>query len=639
METLAYLPFEIIDQVNSHLSHKDRYELVNINQTFHKVFIRFLFQRITITTYKQYKQLVHLFTSTRYTHLPLGRCVHHLSVLLDQLTEQELRQLQQLCPAIQSIHIDWRIWNYLTFADQHKAETALSIPPRNYLPRSALSPFVTEYIAYYGSCKLSSLTLDFYNTIYIDGRDILSYTPHLRALTLMGISERNNITFEFIETIHQLCPFLENLVLEGYRAEIEDFTLVMQPFNSIIPFRRMKSFQLQCQYGAERYQDWLPYFSLKYPNLVSLHLYHAGAGKDIIEPCPPGMYRRFINSCPRLTDIRWHQISPDLEFFQELDTMKHQHLKQLDICDTIASPSLLMTVLFESQNNILCNVTSLTFGPTPRGITPNFLIECIAKACPRLKELGLREPHCNLKTPFKIDIILNECRNLVKLELDHIALRASFECIRAKDRLDYNSHPLQQLIMRHCSSFDGVFEHISPRCPDLSHLSLFAYTQRDRRYKVQIHLPYQRLRTVELHGLRTESYDVERRIRFFSIRQHDRTHWHFMSQFDECHQHEMVKARYGYYHDTYRGMETAKEWVSLNDSEVRLLQSFLEKPIPWSEVEIKKQTYLDVMEHSNLVAQWDPKDIYDAGYVDLVCKSIDHLFFWHARMLLLNSIF
>ncbi|KAI7904979.1 uncharacterized protein BX663DRAFT_501252 [Cokeromyces recurvatus] len=637
MNSFVYFPFEIIDQINSYLSDKDRYELVNINRTFHKVFTRLLYQRITITTYQQYKQLVTLFTSTQYTSLPLGRCVHHLKVLLDQLSEEELRTIQRLCPALRSIHIDWRIWNYLGFVYQNKLTTSSSLITRNYLPRSLLPPFTTEFIAHYGASTLSSLTLDLHNTIHIDGRDILSYTPHLRNLTLMGINQYDNITFEFVESIHQSCPLLEDLTLEGDRSEIDDFSLIWRrgsPDASSAIYPRMKSFKLQCQYGAERYQDWLPYFSLKYPNLLSLHFYHSGTGKDIIEPCPPEIYRDFIKSCPRLMDIRWHQISPDFEFFHELDKAKHQRLKVLDLCDTIPMPSLLLTLLFESRNHIFCHLTAFTFGPLPRDTTPHELIESIANACPQLKELGLREPHCNLKTPFKIDIILSHCRNLVKLELDHIALRVSFNnnnnnnsrlLTTTTTTTAFYHHPLQSLIMHHCSSFDGVFEYISPRCPNLNYLSLFAYTQRDRRYKVQIHLPHQRLKKIELHALRTESYDEERRIRFFSIHQRPSLKWYFMNEFDISNQQEMVETRYGYRHDHYRHMELAKEWVTLNTSEVEFLQSLLSKPIPWSEVERRKRAYLDVMEHSNLVAQWDPKDIYDAGYVDLVCDSIDQL--------------
>lgn len=612
MSSIPYLPFEIIEHVNSYLSHQDRYELLHLNTSFYQKFIILLYRTITIKSPNQLKQLLHIFNETENTQLPLGKCVHQLDIFLDELSEYELRAIQSSCPFVQSIHIDWRIWNYLSFIEE-SPNTRLS---RNYHSRRSFSSVATRFLSNYGACKLSSITLDLYSMNQIDAKSLLCYTPNLRNLTLMGINQHHNITIQYVESIHEQCPFLESITLEGYRAEAENFIHMIQPTH-VNSLPRMKSFQLKCQYGADRYQDWLPYLGRKYPNLISLNFHHLGTGKDIIEPCSVELYRQFIENCPRLTFIRWNNTAPDFRFFQELDKSQHKKLKRLEVYDNVTVPALLTSALFESPHQILSNLTHLTFGPIPRGVMPNKLVQSIAIACPRLKHLCLREPHCNLNSPFKIDSILEYCRKLESLELHNIALRVSFD--RRRQEPIWNNHPLKSLVMRHCSSFDGVFDYISPRCPYLDELTLFAYTQRDRRYKVQIHMPFQRFRKVQLHGLRTETFDLDRRIRFFSIGQQQQATWFFMNKFVLKDQ-EVIGRGYN-----YRGMEIAQDMSQLKNAEVYLLRTFLEKPMSWSSLEAHKQEYLK-WNNVSMVEDWHPKDIYDAGYVDLICASVDQIF-------------
>jgi hypothetical protein len=616
MISIPYLPFEIIEHINDYLMQRERYELMQLNRTFYQVFIRFLYRNITIESKDQYKQLVNIFKETQYTNMPLGQCVHQLDILLDELSENELIHIQQLCLFVQSIHIDWRIWNYLGYCLEEPLYT-----PRNYHPRRNLPAFATKFLSNYGSCRLSSLTLDLYNINRVNSLDILCYTPRLRSLTLLGLNQPDsNININVIESIHQACPFLEQISLEGYRADALGFigTMAIMSSNTTIkPLRRMKSFKLQSQYGTDRYQDWLPYLGQKYPNLLSLDFHHSGSSKNIVESCPVELYRQFITRCPKLTYICWNNTVPDFRFFQELDKAQNHQLKRLEVYDNIAVSTLLTSALFDSQYHMLSHVTQLVFGPMPRDTSPQVLIQSIAEACPLLSHLKLCEPHCNLATPFRIDTILDHCQRLVSLELDHVALRVSFD--RRQIMRKQTKHPLQSLTMRHCSSFDGVFDHVSSTCPHLDQLSLFACTQRDRRYKVRIHMPHQKFRKVQLHGLRTETFDVERRIRFFSIVQQQKTAWYYMNQFQVPGQ-DLASRNYAYHF-----LEMAVQFATLSKSEVAQLCSLLEKPMPWSFVELCKQAYLAI-QNSGVVPDWEPKDIYDAGYVDLVCQSIDQLY-------------
>lgn len=556
MASVHHLPFEIIEQVNHYLIYKDRYQLVQVSQTFYRVFIVLLYRSITIKTTEQFKQLVDVFEETEKSILPLGKYTQTLKILLNQLEQIELEKIQQLCPFVQSIHVDWRIWNYLG--------------------SPGLPKFTRKFLSVYGSCKLSCLTLDLYNIENADIKALLCYTPNLKNLTIMGIHQDTTISIDLLESIHASCIYLENISLDGYKAE------ATYNSNHILPLHSIKSFKLKCQFGADKYQDWLPYIGTKYPKLLSFYFNHSGSGKDIIESCSVQVYSQFIKNCPLLNHIGWHNIEPDYRYFQQLDQAKSQRLKRLEIYDTIAAPWLLTTCLFDSCHSILINVSHLTFGPVPRGMTSHELIESINKACPQLLHLSLREPQCNLSNPFRINNILQHCQRLTCLELDHVVLRVSF------DRNEIQHHPLKRFIMRHCSSFDGVFNYMSPRCPDLEELSLFAHTQKDRRYKVQIHMPYQRFKTIQLHGLRTESYDAERLIRFFSVQDQQEKNWYFMKQYQ-----------------ILCDMEMAKELEKLNCLETRFLDSKLEKP---------------PMEDTD----WN--DIYGAGYVDFICRSVRKLY-------------
>jgi hypothetical protein len=598
---MIVLPFEIIQLVNDYLQHDDRYQLIQVNHTFYQLFIQLLYRAITIKSNQQWKQLIHLFEQQQDCYL--GQYVHQLVILLDQLEQYELQQIQSLCPFVQSVHIDWRIWNYLS--------TPNTSATRNYLPRSFLSPFAIEFISNYGACKLSSLTLDVYHIEHVEITQVLCYTPHLRNLTLMGMNREITINIDLIETIHQACPYLETLSLEGYTMEAS-----YTRHHKIQPTKRLKSFKIQSQYGADRYQQWFPYLGAKYPHLATLEFHHLGDSKDIIEPCSTRIYTQFIRQCPKLKSICWNNSVPDFRFFQEASQLG-MTFNRLELYDSIAIPSLFTTVLFDSCLSTLVNVTRFTFGPVPRGMMPHEFIVLISKACPQLKHLHLCEPQCNLTLPFKIDSILDHCKKLTSLTLDRIALRVSFGLTTISDL-----HPLKKLTMRHCSSFDGVFDHISPRCPSLEELNLFAYTQRDRRYKVQIHLPHQKLKKISLHGLRTESFDLERRIRFFSIQQLGiEEQWYFLKKYgldDESRSSTML--------------EVSHELQALNVSEIRILHALLDHPMSWSDVEHYKREYL-VHHVSHVVKDWHPKDIYDAGYVDIQCQSVDMMYINKKKLL------
>ncbi|KAI8967376.1 hypothetical protein BDF20DRAFT_917616 [Mycotypha africana] len=714
---LLQAPFEIIEIVNSYLTIQDRTELVRVSKDFQSIFTQLLYRFITITTYKQLQQLLYLFqqseeyhynNSRNHQHRPLGHCVYQLSILLDALTEHELNQVKHFCPCLQTIHIDWRIWNYLAYRIEEPNSTV-----RNYFPRREWPSTVVDFISYYGSCRLSSLTLDIHRMHgksrlsmskeeiirTTGGRNILCNTPYLRHLTLMGLNQYVNVSFEFIESIHRLCPLLETLAIDAYQAEalsdystttdntvngeednFNDFNNLPRLFNLMTtcttPSPHMRSFHLKSQYGADRYYEWLPFLALKYPNLQSLDFHHAGTSKDMIAPfCPISIYQHFLSSCPHIRSMKWNNAAPDFRFFHELNKLKYSGLSQLEIYDQVALPDLFYRALFDCQYiNILEHITELTLGPLPtknvnhqqheadnnseRAIrssskvwsSPDDLIKAIGEACPKLLHLELREPHCNISMPFKIDTILNHCPRLKSLSLNRIALRLSTPppsmsaeasgSVLLHPSLPFampvlNDHPLRKLVMHHCSSFDGVFTHISYRCRDLKELELFAFTQRDRRYKVQIHMPYQSFTNVQLHGLRTETFDLERRIRFFSIsdatqQQQQTANWYYMKEFHLCDQ-QTTCGRNTYHYRCC--LETANQFNALTGSEVCFLRQLLARPMAWEEVELMKREFLERQCSNSTIAYWQPKDIYDAGYVDFVCSKVDRLVINKKRIL------
>lgn len=580
------LPFEIIEQTNRYLTQEDRYNLVLTGQAFYQLFTRLLYRSITIETHKQWARLISNFENSHQL-LPLGHYVHSLSILLDKLPETELRRIQNLCPFVQSIHIDWRIWNYQSFVEENKVSDMNSY---NYQPRK-LTNFAYQFMTHYGPCKLSSLVLDVSHMTSINPANILSYTPHLKSLQLVGINQEITFNCPFIERLHELCPNLELLHLDGCLAEADTHNL--QSF-SIQPSNRMKSFHLKAEFGADHFQDWLPYIALKYPQLEYLEFHHSGESKDMIELGTPELYCQFFQRCPQLAHFAWHNAAPDFQFLKEIN----RPIQTLSILDTLPLSSLLTSSLFNTNNQHMQSVSRLEIGPLPRDITPNDLIHSIGHACPHLKHLALREMRCNLSQPFKIDVILNHCPALLTLSLVRIALRVSFPPSYT------NEHPLQVLEMQHCSSFDGMFEHVSICCPQLRELQLFAVTQRDRRYKVQIHLPRQQLRKIKLHGLRTETFDEHRRIRFFCINTKGVVKWYYMDKYS-----------------VENDMEVNEKMILLNETEVSLLHVFMRCKTNHDKMECIKQhlrSYPD-----SIAKNWYILD--EAGYVDIHCDSVRNL--------------
>ncbi|CAO3629927.1 unnamed protein product [Cunninghamella echinulata] len=119
---------------------------------------------------------------------------------------------------------------------------------------------------------------------------IPDFLPYLSHLTYLSLANSNHITLEYIEYIHQQCPALQTLCLQGMdvthlplfnnnnndqgQGQDQDHHSSFYNMIPIQPATSLLSIELEFVNGGyEYYPYWLIYFSKKYPNLNTFKMY------------------------------------------------------------------------------------------------------------------------------------------------------------------------------------------------------------------------------------------------------------------------------------------------------------------------------------------------------------------------------
>ncbi|KAI8050131.1 uncharacterized protein B0P05DRAFT_563203 [Gilbertella persicaria] len=522
------LPLEIIELISTNTTVHDLLDIILVSKVWYHYFYRFLYKSVCIDSQEKSHRILSAFDKQ---HLP-GHLVRSLSLSHAEINGQ---QVIDTFP-----HIDTLVASAL------KLDTLLF---RHY--------------------QLKHLVLD---TREQDIPCILKHCPSLKRLELLHFDQQ--VTMNYLETIHQHCPQLTELSLQCLDADPQPTSLFDDMHDTKLVSCGLQSFSICTKSGASKWSFWLLYFAFKYPYLKHLSFKQQGNSIPSLVS-DPVILDLFTQNCRHLKSIAWHSIVVRHDQAAKLYGPQLTHIQVFE--SFVGSHSILQI------RKMAQLITSLTIGQLKTAET----IQLIGTQCPSLSQLEIQQT----KGRLVIQDLLVYCKRLLVLKIKCTHITASSLDIPAYS-------PLKQVVLQACSFEQGVFESISGSCQALKHVELLACFQSDRRDKVELVLNQQRLHTLKIQALRTRQYYPGCRIRFFSINKD----WFYMEKFDV----------------SPKGIEKAVQFDRLDAQEQ-------EKLLPFVTTKMLKAWDIEHIKQQALFSMEDPENVYYSGIVSIQCLSIQHL--------------
>ncbi|KAI8987515.1 hypothetical protein BDF20DRAFT_850680 [Mycotypha africana] len=362
---------------------------------------------------------------------------------------------------------------------------------RSLLRQNSLLPFL-----FLAGNTLTHLTIEgSYN--YTDDVCELDFNPHR------------------LELLHRFCKHLKYIkfTMINFSATSTDVQAMISVIrgettdeDKFAPVTHMKSLYLSSLHLKD--PIWLPYLALKYPHLVTMHIYfslnafesYINGHSYVLEPgkCLDAFSHMACELGPSLksltlTDVQASHFDGEDFFYHlsetgiQLDSLQLRY--QSDFFNTPqklrARHALTADILWavvDGQANSIQSLDVDIWVNASRHFED--FIQPISM-CTHLKELRLASDEYGRYnfTPYPIDVILDACQGLTTLRLARTAIVVN-DKHSAKCR-----HPLRKFdVAISCISQD-LFDYISKRCPRLNELVLDTDTWMPKELEMNINMP------------------------------------------------------------------------------------------------------------------------------------------------------
>ncbi|KAG0168078.1 hypothetical protein DFQ28_005365 [Apophysomyces sp. BC1034] len=508
--TLSSLPIELVDIIGTYLAHEDHYTCVIVSREWYILFRRLLYQSVTVKNRNQFHWFYKKVDQESNSPRPIGNCVKDLNIYCNKLTMEEITRIPMLCPYVDSLDVDWTIW-------QHFAQGHDSLPAQELV-----HPIMTTLLS---SWKLARLTLDCFRLSYaIDIAAVLSCVPNLHSLSFRNL--RYDFYLHDIEKIHACCPLLESLHIRCYALityPARQFT--DNPIHSESA-RRMKRLFIQFNDNRAVTAGWYEYVARKYPNIEELHF--ETPDKYGIGPMDYGDNARFeafdmlARNCHRLRTVRMTRFNIENRFFKVFDDADSR-LEQIS-CKLSAHTNNLQAgrLEFETIRQFRHSLTSLSIVWSTYN---NPLLGLLSKlgGFQVLTELTLNLylGRYHSDDACMIDSVFEHCTGLRTFVLEQGIL--SFR--KAGQDGDTTVHGLTSLTLKWVYFDEDALVYVSKRCPQLNRLAMFGCFPRraSNQTIVQINMPHQTFSTIDVSYLKLgpawNRHARESPIKLFSLTQ------------------------------------------------------------------------------------------------------------------------
>lgn len=486
MSTFARdLPLELFDKICHYLTNKQKVTCQTVCQSWRNAFAASQYSNVQIHGRKQ----LQLFLLSLLTN---GRYIKALTIQVIYLTSEEVLNLPTLCPNIVTLKL-----NIVELAD-----TINNPLFSRWKHLKRLDQNLTQYHL------LSNL---YHLSIYLHIQSLNSIIPLLsvsNCLKVLSI-QSGNLSLDELETIHTVCPKLQELYLINIQMD-HRFAGTLSS-----PALHMQALEAKDVQGLDQ---WLLYFASKYPNLKHISLWHKHSVYHPISTLPLEaleiQWRDLAQigySCRSLESVSLLNIPVNSWFFEALDRSKTR-LDRICFGDmTHHTLNTLISLVHSDQQP-----THLTLWGWSSLCIPEIMEETmnlVSQCSSRLESFEFSMEFSGiLYAPLSLEIVFATFGQLSQLSLEYVQLIST----------PTHKTILKRLLLKESAFFNHLFDNLSSLCPcltdiELESCSLIDGTQGD----VRIHMPHHKLQLLDINRTRPFSTRFHRsfmkEIKFFQV--------------------------------------------------------------------------------------------------------------------------
>ncbi|KAL7326491.1 hypothetical protein PS15p_208826 [Mucor circinelloides] len=511
--SLPVLPNEIFHQVSIRLTHQDRKRCMHVCQSWLHRFQPIVLQHVLISSRRQFKQFIAKLAETANSKQPLGLLIRRLVVRSHVgISNKEFHLLPIYCPYLEYFDFNPSLWRYFTYTTHLTHWRYLARFP--CMERLKLTlPILQNTGSSITHLEMSNLMVDELAGSHTTIISLLKYTPNLISLKLSnGVMASQNISISEFESIHTFCPNIETLHLNSFDSHLMTKDGYLVDIETLPTASRLKNLRLDMSINSE---DFLHYWAHKYPFIQALDIqfrllepeyYH-----EAVQPENSRMKESFAVMATSFRHLKRLKARFDEKYFpcdvflngiNSIPTQMEQvsiHFFNFDYHRRSARNFKLL------MSNSINTMTDVNISNWDRSWDYELDILEPLSQCNHLKNLSL-SPQPGTLTEFDIDIILDRCIHLERLELSN-----TYNLFVRDDANDnvVKIHRLEAVSLKHTMVNNRLFEYLALRCPFLNTLDIsHVIKPYDNNIQVKINMPHHHFNSINIQklqlGLRIE---------------------------------------------------------------------------------------------------------------------------------------
>ncbi|KAI8149509.1 hypothetical protein BJV82DRAFT_662806 [Fennellomyces sp. T-0311] len=497
------LPTEIFENISASLSQKDLIQCSWVNRAWNAAFSRVIFRTVTIRTRKELRQFFRQLHKWQETS-QLGGAIRELSIdyridavspssTIDRrkigLSSEEFNQLPTLCPALEKLDFQPRMWNHIGFSGNMKQwRNMKQVPAFNNMNAfgSCTSAFGRSltHLTLQGDIVEKIQKRSAWRTVLLE----LPFLAHLdlNAITHIFMTERFDLNFK---EIHQSCKLLKSL-------HLENISLGNAP--PAFSTQQHTLQKLVLKRAKVRDPQWLRYIAVTFPRLEVLDMeirwdlnpHHISDGQQ------QEFHEAYnaIGHCHQLRALYLRQINESLFPDTFFDLMRNQltDLYIMFIHNYISpSQSRSQTVLQKLLPAMRADATSLGFKNWYRMMNVDEILTPLKRTCENLTTFELEGQSSSVLLPEQnivLSTIFKELPHLKSLTLRYFDLR---------EHESSGTYPLVSFTLSNCTFMARLFKALAADCPDLKNIALAdcTFVNEDSPTEMIISMPQHNLET------------------------------------------------------------------------------------------------------------------------------------------------
>ncbi|KAI8092853.1 uncharacterized protein BX664DRAFT_348111 [Halteromyces radiatus] len=441
------LPLELLEEIDTYLTARERYQLILLDKTSSKIFKQFLYHLITFNSWYQVEKILYnmekeplLFEQTKALDIRYLHSHFHQS-------QRFLRIALEFCGNVGLLKVGNSSW-----ISQFYRPGAADLSDFPVLP------------------KLRKLEINCGNWQMIENlMTFFSKCPNLESLKLLDLSY--HFAPSQAELLHDVFPSLQELCLDCIHSG-PNLLQLMQPIPiPDEPCAFMKRFSL----AADSRYDFMPllqYIPQKYPNLENLDLTGDEVfvrNVQITEELESAVYQ-FLDGCNNLKSIRLVNVpSTDsfLGYYMDPVRRNSSSLEKLELVNSHVGVSSDRFNLLSWSAMPSIKVLDITLSPQILHNPRSFCYKLRSGVMLKDLRISIGQDGRSSSNILSIHWILESCPSLVSLTLDSSFLGVVNDPVTGLPLSTVQEYNLERLVITNCTFKNEIWSYIEKHCPKL----------------------------------------------------------------------------------------------------------------------------------------------------------------------------